>query len=185
VSPKGTASRCGETVTVEAFQAVTPERFLIEVHVYKETSDMLYQHTKYNGAGATITGNALAYGNATTSERAFVGARLVLGQMHLIDPCITQASAVVRVCRPSIEAAVAVLKNSPDLEARVLSGKFSLIAAGVLAKHSCPLVERFLSATSSELAELGKYAGIDTVWDLMIAPNIPAHGSSRGRGLPG
>jgi hypothetical protein len=135
---------------------------------------MFVNSSKVNDPASTVTGYMLALTKMSVAERAFVGARIVLGQVQPVELRKTQAALLARVSVPSVEAALAILKENPGLEGDVLFGRYSLIAAGVLAKHSQPFVERFLTATTSELEELGRYAGTDVVWDHMIAPNIGA-----------
>jgi hypothetical protein len=121
-----------------------------------------------------VTGYALALGKASASERAFTAAKLVLGWVVLIEPRVTQAARLARVCEPYVEAAIEVLRSGdPKLEAAVGRNDVSLFEAAVLARHPQPtLTQKFLAASATERADLAKTAGPAAIWDELIAPNI-------------
>jgi hypothetical protein len=73
----------------------------------------------------TVTGYALALGKASASERAFTAANLALGRLALIEPRVTQAARLARVCEPYVEAAIEVLLSSePELETSFVTARF-------------------------------------------------------------
>ena len=136
---------------------------------------MLHDPLKCKSNSApTVTGYALALSKAPAWERAFVPARLVLGQLGLIEPRVSQASRLACVSEPYVDAAIAVLRSGNlDHESAVDRGELTLLEAAVLAKHPPRnLTEQFLTATSRELADLGRYAGPTMVWDELIVPNL-------------
>jgi hypothetical protein len=122
-----------------------------------------------------VTGYWLALNKASASECAFTAARLVLGQLALVEPCGTQAARLARVSEAYVDAALDVLLSNPSLglEAAVLKSELSLREAAVFAKHPRRnLTEQFLTASAAELADLGKRAGPAVVWDQMVIPNL-------------
>ena len=122
----------------------------------------------------TVTGYALALGKTSATERAFTAANLVLGRLALIEPRVTQAARLARVCEPYVEAAIEVLLSSePELETLVRDGKISLFEAAVFAKHPRPsLTEKFMAASAAERADLAKTAGPAVLWDELIVPHL-------------
>jgi hypothetical protein len=121
-----------------------------------------------------VSGYKLALSQAPAPARAFIAARLVLGQLYLVKPRVTQACRLARVSQPYTDAAIDVLLfGDPELEARVHADELSLFEAAVLAKHPQPtLVDNFMAASAAELADLGKHAGTARVWDKVIIPNL-------------
>jgi hypothetical protein len=122
----------------------------------------------------TVTGYGLALSKAPAAERAFTAAKLVLGQLYLIDPRVTQAARLARVSEPYVEAALEVLRSrDPDLEPLVRESNISLFAAAVLARYPEPtLTEKFMAASAAERADLAKTAGPAAIWDELIVPHI-------------
>jgi hypothetical protein len=126
------------------------------------------------GTGPVVTGYAIALGKASAPERAFTGARLVLGWTILTEPRVTQAARLVRASVRYIEAAREILlAHDPKLEAAVCNGDISLLEAAVLAKHPHPtLAQKFMTASAAERADLAKAAGVATLWDELIVPSL-------------
>jgi hypothetical protein len=122
----------------------------------------------------TVTGYALALGKASATERAFIAANLVLGRLTLIEPRVTQAARLARVCEPYVDAALEILRSgNRGLQIGALDGTFSLFEAAVLAKNPVPaLADMFLVATPAERANLAKTVGPAAIWDELIAPHV-------------
>lgn len=119
-----------------------------------------------------ITGYTLALNHAPAHARAFAAARLVLGQVQLVEPRLSQSARLARVSGLYTAAAVQVLQSGDTKLVRaVLDGRRALLEAAALAKHPRQnLVEAFLAADASERADLGRIAGVDVVFDTMISP---------------
>jgi hypothetical protein len=129
-------------------------------------------HVKSNRA-ATVTGYALALGKTSAAERAFTAAKLVNGQVFLVEPRVTQAARLARTSVQYVKAALDVLRNGPEFEPAVCMGELSLFEAAVLALHPEPtLVENFRTATPTERAVFAKAAGPATLWDECISPYV-------------
>jgi hypothetical protein len=121
----------------------------------------------------TITGYNLAYSKRDPAERAILAARLHLGQLQLVSPRITQAAALTNVSRSFVHFAIAVLKsNDPDLLCALEVGRLRLPEAAALARQPKTLTEIFIASTAAERMELGRAAGVDAVFDSVIAPLI-------------
>jgi hypothetical protein len=128
---------------------------------------------KLNLSIPTVTGYALALGKASATERAFVAAKLVNGQVYLVKPRVTQAARLARTSVQYVKAALEVLRADPVLEIAACEGEMTLFEAAVLAKHPEPtLVERFRTANPTERAAFAKAAGPEVLWDELIAPNV-------------
>jgi hypothetical protein len=111
---------------------------------------------------------------ASASERAFTAAKLVLGQLILIEPRVSQVSRLARVSVPYTEAAIEVLRFAdPGLEAAVGKGEVSLFEAAVLARHPQPsLTQKFMAASAAERADLAKTVSPAVLWDELIVPSL-------------
>ena len=120
-----------------------------------------------------VTGYLLALNKMSAAERAFVAARLVLGQLSLVEPRATQAAKLARAPIAYVKAALEVLRSGPKFEPAVCTGELSLFEAAVLALHPEPtLTEKFKTANAAERAVFAKAAGPAMLWDELIAPNI-------------
>jgi hypothetical protein len=123
---------------------------------------------------SAVSGYSLAMGKAPAPERAFTAARLVLGDLHLVHPRITQAAKLAKVSRHYVEAALEVVRSADDgLEAMVREGMLSLFEAAVLSKHPAPsLPEQFKTASPAQLAHFGRVVGPERLWEDVIIPAL-------------
>jgi hypothetical protein len=130
-------------------------------------------HVKTNSPISTVTGYQLALSKAPATERAFTAAKLVLGQLAMVEPRTTQAAQLARVSLAYVKAALEVLRNGPEFEPAVCTGELSLFEAAVLALHPEPtLTEKFKTANAAERAVFAKTTGPATLWDECVAPFI-------------
>ena len=116
----------------------------------------------------------MALGHRTPTERALIGAKLFLGQLQLVKPRVSQVVDLVRVSRPMVEAAIALLEaGNTGLLSAVGVGQVSLLEAAVLVKHPPKtLVETFINSSPVDRAALAKAAGPAVLWDELVAPFI-------------
>jgi hypothetical protein len=121
-----------------------------------------------------ITGYTLALSHAPAHVRAFTAAKLVLGRYQLVEPRVTQATRLARVNSIYTAAAIEILRGDDvELAKAVLEGRLPLLEAAALAKHPRPnLIKSFLAADANERLDLGRIAGVDTVFDAVISPLI-------------
>jgi hypothetical protein len=122
-----------------------------------------------------ITGYKLAgrMRASTTVELAFVGARLVIGATHLVDPRVAQVARLLKVPAAYIEAAGTVLRCDPALELDIVHGATALSDASVLSQRPEPsLIAKFLQASSTERAKLGMVVGSEVIWDDVLVPSL-------------
>jgi hypothetical protein len=130
-------------------------------------------NVKSNRSSRTVTGYALALSRAPASERAFTAAKLVNGQVSLVQPRTAQAARLARVSIQYVKAALEILGAAPEFEPAVCTGELSLFEAAVLATHPEPtLAEKFRVATATERAIFAKAAGPAVLWDELIVPHI-------------
>jgi len=113
----------------------------------------------------SITGRWIAHASLNASERAAVGAQLVLSEAQLVRPTATQVGAILHVSAPYLGLA---LKLAPETRDRVAMGELSLTDA---AKGN-GLVTAWLVATPDERCALGRAVGIDAIWDASIEPSL-------------
>lgn len=128
---------------------------------------IIYTPQARNVKPAWITGRNIAHARLTAVERAMLAADLHLGRYALIRPTIGQAADLLRVCPPYVAAAKAI---AYDTRARsgVLSGNVPLMVAS----RSESLTERYARSSAEERAELTHTAGVDHLWDELIAPAL-------------
>jgi hypothetical protein len=147
------------------------------VFILKSKQEIVMLHdpskVKLNLSTPVVTGYLLALNKMSATERAFTAARLVLGQLSLVEPRATQAAKLARTPIAYVRAALEVLGNGPEFEPAVCAGKMSLFEAAVLAKHPEPtLVDKFRTATAAERAVFAKATGPATLWDELISPYV-------------
>jgi hypothetical protein len=118
----------------------------------------------------TLSGRNLAHARRTVPERAFVAAKLHLNRIAVTDPTVKQCAAWVGVCAAYVASAVEII-DDPDVCDAVLRGDINIIDAAKRATVES-LADHMRRSTPAELAAAAKVAGIDLVWDAMLAPNL-------------
>jgi hypothetical protein len=125
-----------------------------------------------NSSVPVITGYQLALSKTSTVEQAFTGARLVLGQLYLVQPRVTQTVRLTGICQPYVNLAIEILRSGHlDLERAVKAGELSLTEAAVMVRHpQRSFVDQFLTMSAAERADFGKRIGPVTIWDDVVTP---------------
>ena len=109
---------------------------------------------------------------ASPALRALVGAAMVHGPLLGVTT-ITQAKALVRSSRPSIEAALVILKSEDEvLLAKVLAGSISLASAAAQVRRRARLIDSFRSAWPEDRAALGQAVGATALFDSAVSPAL-------------
>ena len=112
-----------------------------------------------------ITGRNLAHAHRGAHERAGIAAQMVLGEVALIKPTITQAASIVRASTTYVHEA---LRLKTETRARVAVGELSLLDA--VAANG--LLSAWIASTPAERAALGAAVGVDEIWDHAIQPSV-------------
>jgi len=128
---------------------------------------MLYVDQNSN-VNAIITGRKLAHAKRSAIARALVAADLHVGRLSLVEPTVIQAAALARVSVGYAHAAIAIV-NDKDARAAVLAGRVPLVVAS-WANES--LADRYMRSSADERVELREMAGVDHLWDELIAPGV-------------
>jgi hypothetical protein len=123
-----------------------------------------------NGSGKhsplLITGREVfARTNRGASERAGLGAQLVLGEAWLTKLTAAQAAVLTHTTLQNIYAAMHL---APKTRARVAAGELTLAEAA----KANGLLAAWISSTPDERAALGVAVGVDKIWDAVISPSI-------------
>lgn len=134
---------------------------------------MLYRPNSASAttSALTITGRNLAHGRRSIPHRAFIGAGLHRNHITLTDPTVRQSASLVSVSVPYVAAAVIVLDDQ-DLRDAVTRGDLNLIDAAKRMAGREFLADHIRRSSPIELAAAAKEAGVDFVWDAMMAPNL-------------
>jgi hypothetical protein len=112
-----------------------------------------------------ITGRNLAHAHRNAHQRAGIAAQLVLGEVHLVKPTITQVAPVAHVSVPYVQLA---LRLKVETRARVARGELSLIEA----TKANGLLTAWIASTPEERAALGAAVGVNEIWDHAIQPSV-------------
>ena len=115
------------------------------------------------------------YGTAPTinlATRAILGADLWAKGGYGIKTG-TQAALLVNVSRPSVDAALLVLKSGDQsLLADVMADRISLFRAASKVRNRIKLIEAFKTATPDDRVAFGQAVGIAEIWDSTIMPAL-------------
>ena len=109
---------------------------------------------------------------ASAALRALVGAAMVHGPLFGVTT-VTQAKALVRSSRPSIENALTILRSEDEvLLTKVLAGDVSLGHAAAQVRRRARLTDSFRSAWPEDRAAFGQAVGVAEVFDAVCAPAL-------------
>ena len=111
-----------------------------------------------------ITGRNVAHARRTAVERALLAADLHLGLYALVKPTIGQAADLLKVC-PAYVAAAKAIAHDEKARGAVISGRVPLVVAA----WSESLTDHYLHASPAERINLTQTAGVDHLWDELIA----------------
>lgn len=128
---------------------------------------MLYRVQPNNSTPSKVTGRNIAHAHRTIAERAFLAADLRLHRIQLIHPKIGQCAALLHVCRPYVQSAIAIADNV-DLREAVLAGRVPLFEAAKTQPET--LAVHLIRASRDELLEAARVVGPAFVWDAMVNP---------------
>jgi hypothetical protein len=119
------------------------------------------QRPDVNPVSRVITGRYLAHAKHTHSEWAFIGADLVTGRRHLVNPTIIQAAFLAHgVNRSAVQLALQRLDERLAIEAHVIS----LVPRKPVKMLPAPVSVQ--TKLADIVAELG---GVDATIDVLVA----------------
>jgi hypothetical protein len=101
-------------------------------------------------------------------RRAFLGADLVLGRLHLVKPTTAQAARLCGVSTTYVRAARRIAYCRPDLRSSTENGLHPLISP----KRKLDLVEAWNAASNDERVAFAQRIGVARVFDECIAPAL-------------
>jgi hypothetical protein len=126
---------------------------------------MAFSYSNGVSPSTAVTGRNLAHAHRTASQRGALAAQLVLEEVAHSKPTIIQAAAVTGANVPYVNFA---LRLKPETRARVASGELTIAEAA----KANGLLAAYLSATKTTKAAFGVAAGINSIWDDVIAPSL-------------
>src|SRR5262249_3157473 len=135
----------------------------------KEKSEM-YRFISGNGHCRQVRHYRNQDVNATL--RAVTGAKLLLG-MSVAPKSLTETAALVASSPQNIAAAVTLLEaENPLLIGHVLRGYIPLLQAADRVRKRAQLIKAYRAADAADRIALGEVAGLDAIWDEVIAPSL-------------
>lgn len=114
---------------------------------------------------ASVTGRDIAHSHRTASARAGLAAQLVLGEVKLIKPTITQVASIARISIPYVRLGLELTQGT---RTHLAAGEITISEAA----RCNGLLAAWLAATAEEKAAFGVAVGVNEVWDEVIAPSI-------------
>ena len=114
------------------------------------------------------TGRNLAHGRRSPSQRAAVAAQLVLGELQLTNPTITQSAGLLDVCVPYVRKALSV--NAADLAA-LAAGEITITQL-MQPPLSVLFVRTWDAASPRERIEFARCIGPEHLFDNAVAPAL-------------
>jgi hypothetical protein len=103
-------------------------------------------------------------------ERAFIGARMLLG-VPIQPKTQAEAAELVGSTRPYVAAAAVLLEaETPTLVESVLRGDVSLLEAAKSVRRCVQLVRAYRQADRSDRRAFGEVVGVANIFDDAVAP---------------
>ena len=128
---------------------------------------MLHVPTPTQNATTRLRGRRLAHLRRTASQRAAIGAWLVLGEVAVERPTIRQASALAKVSVPYLRRAL----RASEQERRALAGGRRKVGDLPPARDR-ELERHWQAATPEERQAFARRVGVAALWDDAIVPSL-------------
>jgi hypothetical protein len=120
-----------------------------------------------NGAAQAVSGRSLAHRRRTAGERAAIAAQLVCGELHLIEPTISQAATLAGA---SVSYTRIALEAPAEQRAKLAAGS-QPITDLLHSAQDRELDQAWATATSEARAAFGR-RHVAELWDHAIAPSL-------------